>query len=53
MKITKNQAIIEFGLNLTEQKILTKRQFLKYIHNFSWRLWEFEIGYWLNLQENF
>lgn len=50
MKITKNQAILEFGLNLTKQGIRTNKQFLKQIHNFSWRIWEFELGYWLKVE---
>jgi hypothetical protein len=49
--MNKNIALFEFGLNLTEQKILTKKQFLKYSNNFNWRFFEFELGYWRILNE--
>ena len=45
--ITKKQAFYEFGMNLIEQKKLTLNQFLKNMDNFSWRLFQFEIGYWI------
>jgi len=46
--MNKQTALLEFGMNLTEQKILTKKQFLKYINDINWRLFQFEIGYWIS-----
>ena len=37
MRINKGDALLEFGFNLTEQKILTKKQFYDCITNFEWK----------------
>jgi len=47
MRINKGDALLEFGFNLTEQKILTKKQFYDCITNFEWRFFNFELGYWV------
>lgn len=49
--LSKSQAYLEFGLNLIHQKILTEQQFLKYNEDANFRFFEFELGYWLELND--
>lgn len=46
-KFNKKIALLEFMLNLVEQKVLTKKQAVMCYNNFSWRFFEFEINHWL------
>lgn len=47
LKMNRKTALLEFGLNLVNQEILTKNEFLEATKSLAFMLFDFELGYWI------